>query len=73
MVRRGYIRQYRNATVVDRWAATDIDRVTILVLKIRSEQIHTNPDKPDGVPDEFQAETVVRFCAYPAVNATVVY
>ena len=51
----------QNATVVDR----DIT-VTFLYYKDEIGTDPTNPDKPDGVPDEFQA--VVRFAA---VNGTV--
>ena len=51
----------QNATVVDR----DIT-VTFLYYKDKIGTDPTNPDKPDGVPDEFQA--VVRFAA---VNGTV--
>ena len=51
----------QNATVVDR----DIT-VTFLYYKDEIGTDPTNPDKPDGVPDEFQA--VVRFVA---VNGTV--
>lgn len=51
----------QNATVVDR----DIT-VTFLYYKDEIGTDPTNPDKPDGVPDEFQA--VVRFAA---VNGSV--
>ena len=51
----------QNATVVDR----DIT-VTFLYYEDEIGTDPTNPDKPDGVPDEFQA--VVRFAA---VNGTV--